>query len=197
MAFTPVQKLSITSGAALLLLAAVGVVAYLSTTQLVDAQRAAAATNLNIARLDRVLQRTGAADEAISRYAESGDRAFLSVIDAAQSDLEYALDSLRTATEDHPVQRRNLDSLGTVVGARLREIRQVALVREKVGHDSAAKLSGAGRSVARPTLLLGDMRNEEVRVLGERTRVMADSSPRLMASTTATCRAFRRLRACS
>lgn len=44
MAFTPVQKLSITSGAAMVLLSAVGLVSYVSTMQMVDAQEAAAHT---------------------------------------------------------------------------------------------------------------------------------------------------------
>ena len=176
MAFTPVQKLSITSGAAMVLLAAVGLVAYLSITQLVDAQDAAAVTNTNIGRLDRVLARTAAAGEAIHRYAESGSPDALALIDSAQSDVEYALDSLLASSEDHPVQRRNLDSLGPLLGTRFRDYRQAILVRARIGHDTALALLSAGRPGPAAAQLIAQMRDEEVKVLGERARTMAESA---------------------
>ena len=175
MAFTPVQKLSITSGAALALLAAVGLVSYLSTMQMVDAQRAAAVTNQNIARLDRVLVRTLVAENAVKGYVVQDDRAALSLIDAAQGDVEYALDSLRVASEDHPEQRRNLDQLGPIIGAHLRDVRRLILVRNKLGRDSAAKALSREPARQSPARLLAEMRSEEIRVLGEKSRVMVES----------------------
>lgn len=175
MAFTPVQKLSITSGAAMVLLSAVGLVSYLSTTQMVDAQGAAAVTNLNIARLDRVLERTTAAENAVRDYVEQGDSTTLAAIEAAQSDVEFALDSLRSASEDHPEQRRNVDRLGPIVGTQFRDVRRLVFVRNKFGHDSAAKAMKHDPSRASPARLLAEMRDEEVRVLGDKSRVMIKS----------------------
>lgn len=175
MAFTPVQKLSITSGAAMVLLSAVGLVSYLSTMQMVDAQNAAAHTNEVIARLDRVLLRTMAAEAAARKYLATGDTASVHLLDAAQGDVEYALDSLRADTEDHPEQRRHLDSLGPIVGTLLHDARQVMLVRTKPGRDSAARVERDGPARPTPTRLLAEMRNEEVRVLGEKTRLMTAS----------------------
>ncbi len=175
MAFTPVQKLSITTGAAMVLLSSVGLVAYLSTTQLVDAQRAASETNTNIALLDRVLEGTVAAEAAVRLHVQAGDADSKGRLDAAQADVEYALDSLRVLSEDHPAQRRNLDSLGPILGGQFRDMRQAVLLRSRIGADSARGLLAA--SAARsPARLLAEMRNEELRVLGERTRVMADSA---------------------
>lgn len=176
MAFTPVQKLSITSGAAMTLLGAVGVVAYLSTSQLVDAQEAARHTNETINRLDRVMVQTMAAENAVRAYVISGDAAAKSIVDSAQNDVESALDSLRIATEDHPDQRQLLDSLGPVVGAQFRDIRRAILLRVKVSRDSATKLLQSPAVTRRqgPARLLAAMRDEEVRVLGERTRSMAE-----------------------
>ena len=175
MTFTPVQKLSITSGAAMLMLSAVGLVSYLSTTQMVDAERAAAVTNDNIGHIDRVLVRTMAAENAVRTYVEKGDSVSLVAIDLAQSDVEYALDSLRAASEDSPAQRHNLDSLGPLVGAQLKDVRQLVLIRKKVGHDSAAKALGHEKNRPSPGRLLAEMRNEEVRVLGEKSRAMVES----------------------
>ena len=175
MTFTPVQKLSITSGAALLMLSAVGLVSYLSTTQMVDAQRAAAVTNLNIEHLDRVSVRTMAAETAIHSYIENGNPGMLGVIDAAQSDGEYALDSLRAASEDHPAQRANLDKLGPILGAPFTDGRHLMLLRTKSGAEVAARALRAEPVRTSPARLLAEMRNEEVRVLGEKSRVMVES----------------------
>jgi CHASE3 domain sensor protein len=171
--FTPVQKLSITTGMAMTLLGSVGVVAYLSTSQLVDAQRAAAHTNETINRLDRVLVRTMAAENAVRAYV-AGDATARAEVDVAQSDVESALDSLRTGTEDHPDQRRFLDSLGPMIGGHFKDVRQVILVRTKVSRDSAVALLRAQGKRTSPARLLAEMRDEEVRVLGERSRAMAE-----------------------
>lgn len=176
MAFTPVQKLSITSGAALVLLSLVGIVAYVSSTQLVGAERAVAATNVNVSRVDRVLARTLDAENAQRWFLSTGDRQLLPAIDSAKSDVEYALDSLRQATEDNPEQRRNLDSLEPIISARFADIARSVAVRQKAGRDSADKLMRAERAMrsregAAP--LIQKMRDEEMRILGERTLRMA------------------------
>jgi CHASE3 domain sensor protein len=138
-----------------------------------DAQAAAAVTSRNVARLDRVLGRTLDAAAASRRYVINQDPAALAVIDSAQSDVEYALDSIRATSEDHPVQRRNLDTLGPILGEEFAEVRQVTLVRRLVGRDSAMALLAAPRPAQGPARLIADMRNEEERVLGERSRTMA------------------------
>jgi CHASE3 domain sensor protein len=172
MSFTPVQKLSITSGAAMLMLSVVGLVAYLSTRQVEEAQQAAAVTNANIERLDRVLVRTMAAENAARAFLDRGDRASLAAIEEAQSDVEYALDSITTSSEDHPYQRRNLDSLGPIVGGRFKEVHQLVALRQRSGRDAAMQRFSGRPNQPSPARLLAEMRNEEVRVLGERTRAM-------------------------
>lgn len=174
MGFTPVQKLSITSGAAMSILGAVGVVAYLSTSQLVTAQEAAGHTNETIGRLDRVLASTMAAEASLRAYV-AGDATAKAEVDSAQGVVEGALDSLRSGTEDHPAQRALLDSLGPVVGAHFRDVRRVMFVRTRVGRDSAARLLKNRTARLSPARILAEMRDEEVRVLGERTRAMAST----------------------
>ncbi len=177
MAFTPVQKLSIGTGAALSLVALVGLVSYLSITQMIGGERAVAAANANIARIDRVGARTVDAENAQRGFVSTGDTLYLPAIELAQSDVEFALDSLRTATEDHPSQRQNLDRVSQLVATRFRELRMAVSVRQRSGLDSAAKVLKAERAVrARDGVgpLLNRMRDEELVVLGERTRVMTD-----------------------
>ena len=117
-----------------------------------------------------------AAENAARGFVATGNANRLATVDAAQSDVEYALDSLRIATEDHPDQRRNLDSLGTIIGAEFRDIHQLSAVRRKSGRDAAvALMNGAHAKTPTPTRLLAGMRDEEVRVLGEKSRVMVES----------------------
>lgn len=175
MAFTPVQKLSIGTGAALALLALVGLVAYLSITQMIRGERAVAVTNANIARLDRVIARTVDAENAQRGYVITGDSAYLLPLDVAQSDVEYALDALRSATEDNPDQRRNLDNLAPMVAKRFREIRGSVVARRRLGQEAATRALRSQQPVrARDgaAALAGRMRAEELRVLGDVTRTM-------------------------
>ncbi|MFI5311534.1 MAG: CHASE3 domain-containing protein [Gemmatimonadales bacterium] len=175
MAFTPVQKLSIGTGAALGLLALAGLVAYLSISQMIGGEQVVAATNSNLARLDRVVARTVDAENAQRGFISTGDTAYLEPLATAQSDVEFALDSLRPATEDNPEQRRNLDKLAPLVAKRFSEIRSTVTARQRSGLDSATRILKREKPVrARDGVgsLASQMRVEELRVLGVRTRTM-------------------------
>lgn len=178
MAFTPVQKLSIGTGAALGLLALVGLVAYVSITQMIGGEQAVASTNANIARFDRIVTRTLDAENAQRGFVTTGDTAYLEPLAAAQGDVESTFDSLGTATEDNPEQRRKLDSLAQMVSRRFGEIRTTVAARRRWGADSATKLLRREKAIraregAGP--LANRMRDEELRVLGERTRAMTET----------------------
>ena len=178
MTFTSVQKLSITSGGALTIVGLIGLASYLNTRQMVGTQLSVSVTNANIGRLDRVLDRTRDADLAARRYVVTRDTADLAAIDEAQSDVEFALDSLRTATEDNPEQRHNLDRLAPLVAARLAEIRLRVAARQRFGTDSAngtLRAAAAGAAHDGESQLFLRMREAELRVLGQRTRFMTDT----------------------
>ena len=175
MAFTPFQKVSIGTGLALGVLSLVGLASYVSITRMIGSEQAVASTNSNIARLDRVVARTVDGEVAQRGFVATGDLAYKVALDAATSDVESALDSLRAATEDNPTQRRDLDKLAPMIAERFREIRVAVAARERFGRDSATKLLQGEKTVrgnegAGP--LANRMREEELRVLGERTRAM-------------------------
>ena len=175
MQFTWVQKLSIGTGAALGLLALMGFVSYVSIHQMIGGQQAVAATNANISRLDAVVGRTVDAENAQRGYVSTGDDQYLEPLNSAFSDVEDAIQGLSKATEDNPDQRRNLDRLGQMVSKRFKEINAVIAIRKRLGGDSAAralKIQNAVRGRDGIGPLAGKMREEEFRVLGERTRAM-------------------------
>jgi CHASE3 domain sensor protein len=175
MQFTWVQKLSIGTGAALGLLALMGFVSYVSLHQMIGGQRAVAATNENISHLEQVVGRTVDAENAERGYASTGDEQYLEPMHAAFSDVEDAIQFLVKATEDNPDQRRNLDRLTPLISKRFKEIQAVIAMRKRSGVDSAAAMMKSqnavrGRDGIGP--LATKMREEELRVLGERTRAM-------------------------
>ncbi len=175
MQFTSVQKLSIGTGAALGFLALMGFVSYVSIHQMIGGQRAVAATNQNISGLDAIVARTVDAENAERGYVTTGDEEYLEPINSALSDVEDAVQALMKATEDNPDQRRNLEQLAPMVSRRFKEIDAVNLTRKRSGLDPAkAMLKGQNAVRGRDGIgpLATKMREEELRVLGERTRAM-------------------------
>lgn len=175
MQFTWVQKLSIGTGAALGLLALMGFVSYVSIHQMIGGQQAVAATNSNISRLDVVVARTVDAENAQRGFVTTADAQYLEPLNAAFSDVEDAIQGLMKATEDDPDQRHNLDKLAPMVSKRFKEINAVIAMRKRAGLDSAvAALKGQSAVRGRDGIgpIVTKMRDEELRVLGERTRAM-------------------------
>ncbi len=175
MQFTWVQKLSIGTGAALGLLALMGFVSYVSIHQMIGGQQAVAATNLNISHLDQVVARTVDAENAQRGYVTTGDEQYLEPLNAAFSDVEDAIQALMKASEDDPDQRANLDKLAPMVSKRFKDINLVIALRKRAGLDSAAatlKSQNAVRGRDGIAPIANKMREEELRVLGERTRSM-------------------------
>jgi CHASE3 domain sensor protein len=175
MQFTWVQKLSIGTGAALGLLALMGFVSYVSIHQMIGGQQAVAATNSNISRLDVVVARTVDAENAQRGFVTTADEQYLEPLNAAFSDVEDAIQGLMKATEDDPDQRHNLDKLAPMVSKRFKEINAVIAMRKRGGLDSAvAALKGQSAVRGRDGIgpIATKMRDEELRVLGERTRAM-------------------------
>lgn len=178
MQFTWVQKLSIGTGAALGLLALMGFVSYVSIHQMIGGQRAVAATNENIAHLDRVVTRMIDAESAQRGFASTGDEQYLEPLNAAFSDVEDDIQALMKSTEDNPDERQSLDKLAPMISKRFREINAVVAARKRAGADSATSMlkkqtAVRGRDGIGP--IVAKMREEELRVLGERTRSMTST----------------------
>jgi CHASE3 domain sensor protein len=178
MQFTWVQKLSIGTGAALGLLALMGFVSYVSINQMIGGQRAVAATNVNIANLDQVVTRMIDAESAQRGFASTGDVQYLEPLNAAFSDVEDDIQALMKSTEDNPDERQSLDKLAPLISKRFREINAVVAARKRAGADSATSMlkrqtAVRGRDGIGP--IVAKMREEELRVLGERTRAMTST----------------------
>lgn len=137
MIWSPVQKLSIGAGTALLVLALFGVVAFFAAQRLSTQRAQIADVNDAIASLDQLLVASADAEHAGSEFMLTGAQDAAEAFDKARSRVEDAVDVLRDRTEDRPRQRAALDSVGPVLGRRFAALSRGILIRKRLGPDSA------------------------------------------------------------
>lgn len=176
MRWTPLQRLSITSGAALALLGLSGVVSYFYATRLVATDSAVMETNRNIASAVRILVGTRDAERATKAYVVRGDSSARLALLAAQASVEDAIDAMRQVGEDNVLQRQYLERLSPQVAASFDGFRTTVAIRDRAGPDSARRylMSEATPHAVDSLLKIVDaMRSEELRVLAERARAQS------------------------
>ncbi len=173
MRWTPLQRLSITSGAALTLLGLGGVVSFYYATRLTNSERLVARTNRNMAAASRIIVGTQDGQRATKAYVVRGDSLALGVLQMAQATVEDAIDAMDEASEDNPLERRLLESLAPQVAASFTEFRTTVAIRDHQGADSARKFLERGTpplEIDSLRKIVDLMRDEELRVLAEHAR---------------------------
>jgi len=174
MQLTPLQKMSVTVGATLVIVGLFAAVSYYAASRLVAADHAVERTNTNVAAALRVVVARQEAERAAKAYVVRGDTMALGALQRAQANVEEALDVMARGTDDNPRQRELLGELGRRVAASFDAFRTTALIRDHAGADSARRyLSDDLRALATDSLMkiVAEMRDEELRVLAERTRL--------------------------
>jgi CHASE3 domain sensor protein len=177
MAHVSVQRFSIGAGAALLVIALFGAVAFAAVSRLATEQEAVLEANGVIAQLDQLLTASSDAEHAGAAYVASGTESALESFTRARGEVEDALDGLRSASEDRPRQRVALDSLGALVGQRFATINEAINARRRGGAAAAQALAAADTAVATRggiLPLLQRVRSEELVMLAEKTRLMSE-----------------------
>lgn len=173
MRWTPLQRLSITSGAALVLLGLGGAVTYYYALRLTNSERIVARTNQNISAAFRIIANTADAERATKAYVVRGDSMARGALENAQAAVEDAIDAMHAASEDNPLQRRLLESLGPQVAKSFSGYRTTLAVRDHYGAELARGFLENGAELHNADSLMkivDQMRNEELRVLAEHAR---------------------------
>ena len=163
-------------GAVLLVLALFGVVAFASVSRLSQQQQAVVETNAGIGSVQDLMVATYEAERAGTDYVRSGAAPSRDAFISARAQIEDALDDLRRRAEDRPRQRIVLDTLGQLIGARLGDLNDAMNMRRRQTQPGAALVvhSDTAREPRGGMLpLVQRMREEELVVLAERTRLMA------------------------
>ncbi|HEY3287893.1 MAG TPA: CHASE3 domain-containing protein [Gemmatimonadaceae bacterium] len=174
MQLTPVQKLSISIGAALVVLGGFGAASYYYASRLVAADRAVERANTNMAAAFHVVVSRQEGEHLAKAYVVRPDSVTRALLQAAQARVEDALDALHRGTEDNPRQFARVHALAEGAAQNFETFRSTVLIRDHVGADSARRvLTGERSANAADSLMkiVNEIREDELRVLGERTRL--------------------------
>lgn len=173
MQLSPLQKLSITVGAVLVLLGVVGGMSFLFASRLIAADRAVERVNENLSSAFRVVMERQEGERAAKAYVVRPDSVSRAALQRAQAEVEVALDIISRGTEDNPRQRDLLRQLASGAAASFEAFRTTVLIRDRQGPDSARRFLGSDLSASVSDSLMtlvARMRADELRVLAEQTR---------------------------
>ncbi|MBI2408388.1 MAG: CHASE3 domain-containing protein [Gemmatimonadetes bacterium] len=179
MQLTPVQKYSISIGAALVVLGGFGAASYFYSSRLVAAERAVERANTNMTAAFRIVVSRQLGERLAKAYVVRPDSVTRGLLQTTQGAVEDALDTLRRGTEDNPRQFARVHALAEGAAQNFETFRSTVLVRDRAGADSARRILAAEVSTKAVDSLMNiveAIREEELRVLGERTRLQAANS---------------------
>lgn len=172
----PRIRFTVGSTAVLVVLAMFGAVAFASVSRLSRQQEAVGDTNAGINSVQDLLVASYEADRSGMNYLQRGSAGSMSAFVEARGRIEDALDDLRRRAEDRPRQRAVLDTLGHLIGARVGAISDAMNLKKRQAQANAIQVlqvdsSRETRGGMLP--LIQRMREEELVMLAERTRLMA------------------------
>lgn len=179
MQLTHIQKLSVTVGAALVVLGGFAALSFYFASRLAASDRAVERANGNMAAALQLVVARDNGERAAKAYVVRPDSMSLTAARASQTMAEDALDALTRGSEDNPDQSRAIQALGTGIAVSFDAFRTAVLVRDREGADSARRVL-TGEFTARTTdslmALVSRIRGEELRVLAEKTRLQSEHS---------------------
>jgi CHASE3 domain sensor protein len=176
MPLSPLQKISIYGGSALVVVGLFGAMSFYYASRLVAADRAVERANANMSSALHILASTNDGERAAKAYVVRPDSDALSALQQAQSRVEDALDAMRRPVEDNPHQARLLGALSQQVANVFSDFRQTATIRHRFGADSARRYFVRGVPPFEEDTMMrtvAHMREEELRVLAEQTRLQS------------------------
>jgi methyl-accepting chemotaxis protein len=170
---------------ALAALLIIGGVAYWSIVRLIADAAWVTHTYRVLEQLDRVLSDLQDVETGARGYVITGSDSFLDPYQRAGAAMDDAyLSSLRALTADSPAQQQRLIALESLIRERLRVAQVTITTRKDKGLEAAVQtvLIGTGKNVMdQIRTVVGEMKDEENRLIGERSRAARASSRRAMA----------------
>ena len=177
------SKTRIVTSFAIAISVVVGISAYLSIRQLVEANRSTTQTHVVLEKLDHLLAVLTDAETGQRGYILTGEARYLEPYLHATSLSQRDIDALRELTNDNREQQQSLTQLQSLARARLERLQNTIDVRDKLGFDAALAniRSGQGKQLMDQfRALMAAMRNREEMMLKTRGRVASASADRAM-----------------
>ncbi len=153
---------------ALLLLASIGVAAFLGVRELVAAASIQSHTREVIDQIDRVELCVVDAETGQRGYLLSGQAGYLEPYDQATARLAATLAQVRTLTSDNPSQQERVTRLEAATGEKMKILAESIALRRDQGEEAALALflTGKGKELMdKVRAVSAEMRNAEVELL--------------------------------
>jgi methyl-accepting chemotaxis protein len=171
-------------GLALFILAAIGILAYTNTSNLVRAAEWRTHTYIVLGGLDRLLSEAKDAETGQRGFVLTGDESYLEPYNAAIRTLDVTLGELRTLTADNPAQQRRLDAVVPLLKTKLDGMRRSVEQRRSAGLEAARAvvMTGTGKEAMDGIRdLLKEMAATEQDLLKQREERLQRDSERTLA----------------
>lgn len=162
-----------------LAIVAIAVTGYRSATSLMSADEWVSHTHEVQHQIDELLLHLVNAETGQRGFVITGNDEFLGPYNIGVTAVDRAFVTVRALTIDNPPQTRRLDELRPLIDAKLAELKERIELRRRAGFEPAAASIASGRGkqlMERIRGILGDMEQEESRLLDARRRVAAASS---------------------
>src|ERR1700761_1317268 len=165
------RKIAAGFALSLVLLVAIGTVAYTSITKLTKISQWVSHTHEVLEHVAGVLSLLKDAETGQRGYVITGDEAFLEPYRTASGQVLNLVKELRKLTEDNPRQQKRVDAVEPLVAAKLAELKQTIDLRRSGNLDETLKLVRGGegkRTMDEVRRILDEMDGEERGLLQQR-----------------------------
>ncbi|MGA7937199.1 MAG: response regulator [Kovacikia sp.] len=152
--------------------AAIGLVIYQSATQTVEAARWETHTYEVLTDLETLMYNLKDAEAGQRNYLITGNEQYLESLQVLNQLLDQKLAGLRQLTRDNPRQQQHLNQIEPMLKRRLQRLEQTAKIRRESGFIAAVNSTSLKQGVDLDNdvrKLTQEMRNEELRLLDQRT----------------------------
>jgi PAS domain S-box-containing protein len=155
----------------MVVIAAIGVSAYVSTQRLLEANRWVTHTHQVIEGLEQVLSVLKDAETGQRGFVLTGQQRYLEPYNAATGQVKHDIDALAALTHDNAAQQESLEQVGKLTDAKLAELQKIIQLRSKSGLESALPviLSDRGKKIMDELRrVVAEMQAREQHLLEER-----------------------------
>jgi methyl-accepting chemotaxis protein len=175
------RKIAAGYGAALLIMATIGVVAYGNTDRLVSSANWVTHTHKVLEEADNILVTLADAESAVRGYVLAGDERYLQPIEAVGT-LAGRWRTLRDLTVDNPAQQRRLDLLQPLLDRNGAVMKETVELRRTKGFETGAQMvkSDKGHTI------MSEIRNLIVALAGDEQSLLRQRVEQAKASAQAT-----------
>jgi methyl-accepting chemotaxis protein len=179
MKWTVGTKIGCGFGLAIISLAVIGVVTYMSTTGFIKNTEWVVHSHEVLIAQNSVLSTLINAETGQRGYVITGENSYLEPYDTAIKSIDKEMKRLRALTEDNKAHQRRLDILEPLIAERIAEMRETINLRRSKGLEIAMNTIVANRAkkeMDRIRTVMAELETEEKLLLGKRSGELRRSS---------------------